>query len=251
MILVKDLSFSYNENEKDVLKDINFLINEKERVLLLGINGSGKSTLLKILNGLIFPNKGSYLYKNEEITEKNLKKKDFQKKFRREVVLLFQNPDIMLFNPTCYDEIAFGLRQLDLNGIDEKIKFWAEKVGIFKYLKEPPFNLSGGEKQKLCLASLLVLEPELLLLDEPTANLDPKSTGWFIDFLNELKITTLIATHNLNLATEMGKRAIVLSEEHKIIYDGELKEFLRNKEKLKEANMLHIHKDKDFHLHFW
>lgn len=249
MILVKDLSFSYND--KNVLKGINFSINEKERVLLLGINGSGKSTLLKILNGLIFPNKGKYLYKAEEITEKSLKDKDFQKKFRREVVLLFQNPDIMLFNPTCYDEIAFGLKQLDLNGVDEKVKFWAERVGISKYLKEAPFNLSGGEKQKLCLASLLALEPELLLLDEPTANLDPKSTGWFIDFLNELKITTLIATHNLNLSTEMGKRAIVLSEEHKIIYDGDLKEFLKNKEKLKEANMLHIHKDKDFHLHFW
>lgn len=249
MILVKDLSFSYND--KNVLKGINFSINEKERVLLLGINGSGKSTLLKILNGLIFPNKGKYLYKAEDITEKSLKDKDFQKKFRREVVLLFQNPDIMLFNPTCYDEIAFGLKQLDLNGVDEKVKFWAERVGISKYLKEAPFNLSGGEKQKLCLASLLALEPELLLLDEPTANLDPKSTGWFIDFLNELKITTLIATHNLNLSTEMGKRAIVLSEEHKIIYDGDLKEFLKNKEKLKEANMLHIHKDKDFHLHFW
>lgn len=249
MILVKDLSFSYND--KDVLKDLNFSINEKERVLLLGINGSGKSTLLKILNGLIFPNKGKYLYKDEEITEKSLKSKDFQRKFRKEVVLLFQNPDIMLFNPTCYDEIAFGLKQLNLNGIDEKVKFWAEKVGISKYLKEAPFNLSGGEKQKLCLASLLVLEPEFLLLDEPTANLDPKSTGWFIDFLNELQITALIAIHNLNLATEMGKRAIVLSEEHKIIYDGNLKEFLKNKEKLKEANMLHVHKDKDFHLHFW
>lgn len=249
MILVKDLSFSYND--KNVLRDLNFSVKEKERVLLLGINGSGKSTLLKILNGLIFPNKGKYLYKGEEITEKNLKKKDFQRKFRKEVVLLFQNPDIMLFNPTCYDEIAFGLKQLNINGIDEKVKLWAEKVGISKYLKEPPFNLSGGEKQKLCLASLLVLEPELLLLDEPTANLDPKSTGWFIDFLNELQITTLISTHNLNLAEEMGQRAVVLSEEHKIIYDGNLKEFLKNKEKLKEANMLHIHKDKDFHLHFW
>lgn len=133
----------------------------------------------------------------------------------------------MLFNPTCYDEIAFGLRQLDFESIDERIKYWASKLGISKYLNEPPFNLSGGEKQKLCLACLLVLEPDVLLLDEPIANLDPKSTGWFIDFLNELNIATLIATHNLGLSSELGKRAIVLSENHKIIYDGDLKDFLK------------------------
>ncbi len=157
----------------------------------------------------------------------------------------------MLFNPTVYDEIAFSLRQLGEDKIEEKVKYWASRLELIKYLKEPPFSLSGGEKQKLCLACLLVLEPEFLILDEPTANLDPASTGWFIDFLSELNITTIIATHNLSLSLEMGKRALVLGKEHNLIYDGDLKEFLKDKEKLKEANMLHIHKNKEPHWHFW
>ncbi len=249
MIEIKALTFSYNK--EPILKDISFKIEEKERVLLLGINGSGKSTLLKILDGLLFPQRGTYFFKGNEITEKKLKEREFGKRFRKEVVYLFQNPDTMLFNPTVYDEIAFSLRQLGEDKIDEKVNYWADRLGIIKYLKELPFSLSGGEKQKLCLACLLVLEPEFLILDEPTANLDPASTGWFIDFLSDLNITTIIATHNLSLALEMGKRALVLGKDHNLIYDGDLKEFLKDKEKLSKANMVHIHKNKEPHWHFW
>ncbi len=240
MIEVKNVSFGYSSNT--VLEDISFSIKEKERVVLLGINGSGKSTLLKILNGLIFPKQGKYFYKDEEITEKRLKDKNFSRKFRKEVVLLFQNPDAMLFNPTVYDEIAFGLRQLGVKDIDEKVKYWADKLGIYRYLEEPPFNLSGGEKQKVCLASILAVEPEVLLLDEPTANLDPMSTGWLIDFLYELNLTTVITTHNLSLSIELGDRGIVLSDNHRIIYDGDIQEFVKDIEKLKKAKLVHIHK---------
>jgi cobalt/nickel transport system ATP-binding protein len=256
MIKLENISFKYNNLE--VLKNISFEIEEKEKVVLLGINGSGKSTLLKIINGLIFPTKGEYFYKNEKITEEKLKNSEFVKKFRKENVLLFQNPDTMIFNPTVYDEIAFSLRQLRIENIDEKVRFWAEKLGIYKYLDIPPFNLSGGEKQKVCLASLLVLEPELLLLDEPTSNLDPRSTGWLIDFLYDLNITTIVTTHNLSLALELGDRGLVISEKHELIYDGNLEEFLKDKDKLKEANLIHIHKHRHkgiehrhFHIHDW
>ncbi len=244
MIKLENIFFSYED--KEVLKNISFEVNKKEKVVLLGINGSGKSTLLKIINGLLFPRKGRYLYKNIEINKKSLRNKEFNKKFRKEVVFLFQNPDSMIFNPTVYDEIAFGLRQLENNKkvIDEKVKYWAEKLGIYKYLNEPPFNLSGGEKQKLCLASLLILEPEVLLLDEPTANLDPKSTGWLIDFLYELDLTTIITTHNLSLSLELGDRGIVLSETHQIIYDGNLENFIKDIEMLKQAGLVHIHRHK-------
>jgi len=242
MIRLKDISFRYNK--EFVLQDINLHIKEKEKVVLLGINGSGKSTLLKIINGLIFPQKGEYFYKNVKITEKKLKDKNFVKKFRKEVVLLFQNPDSMLFNPTVYDEIAFGLRQLGEKNIDEKVKFWADKLGVYKYLNEPPFNLSGGEKQKVCLASLLVLEPQVLLLDEPTANLDPMTTGWLIDFLYELDLTTVITSHNLSLALELGDRGVVLSNNHKVIYDGNLEDFINDIEKLEKAGLVHIHRHK-------
>ncbi len=254
MIKLKNVIFKYDKTE--VLKDISFEVKEKEKIVLLGINGSGKSTLLKIINGLTFPQKGEYFYKNEKITPKKLKNKDFVRKFRKEVVLLFQNPDTMIFNPTVYDEIAFGLRQLGIEEIDEKVKYWAEKLGIEQYLDCPPFELSGGEKQKVCLASLLVLEPEVLLLDEPTSNLDPRTTGWLIDFLYELDLTTIITTHNLSLALELGDRGLVISEDHQLIYDGNLEEFIKDIDKLKEANLVHIHRHrhgniqhKHYHLH--
>jgi len=256
MIKLQNISFKYNNTQ--ILKNISFEVKEKEKVVLLGINGSGKSTLLKIINGLIFPEKGECFYKNQKITPEKLKDKQFVKKFRKENVLLFQNPDTMIFNPTVYDEIAFGLRQLGLSNVDEKVRYWAEKLGIYKYLETQPFNLSGGEKQKVSLASLLVLEPEVLLLDEPTSSLDPRSTGWLIDFLYELNITTIITTHNLSLSLELGDRGLVLSENHELIYDGNLEEFIKDKDKLMEANLIHIHRHrhkgiehKHYHIHDW
>ncbi|WP_457640418.1 energy-coupling factor ABC transporter ATP-binding protein [Persephonella sp.] len=252
MIKIQNITFKYDNSE--ILKDISFEVREKEKIVLLGINGSGKSTLLKIINGLIFPQKGKYFYKNEEINEKKLKEREFARKFRKEIVLLFQNPDTMIFNPTVYDEIAFGLRQLGISDIDDRVRYWANKLGIYKYLDKSPFELSGGEKQKVCLASLLAVEPEVMLLDEPTANLDPRTTGWLIDFLYELDLTTIITTHNLGLALELGERGLVLSEDHYLIYDGDIKEFMKDIEKLKKANLVHFHKhnnreDKHYHIH--
>lgn len=251
MIELRNVWFSYDG--EFVLKDINLKVEKGERIVVLGINGSGKSTLLKLLNALLFPTKGTYLYKGKNIEKNAFKDKNFIKAFRKEVVLLFQNPDAMLFNPTVYDEIAFGLRQLGFweKVVKDRVLYWAEIFGLTQYLNKPPFILSGGQKQKLCLACLLVLEPEVLLLDEPTANLDPKSTGWLIDFLNELKgITTITSTHNLSLAPELGNRLIVLREEGSIIYDGEAEAFLKDQEKLIKAGLVHKHKDRPYyHLH--
>lgn len=256
MIKFKHIYFSYED--KEVLKNINFEIKEKERVVLLGINGSGKSTILKIINGLIFPQKGEYFYKDIKIDKKALKNKEFNKIFRKEVAFLFQNPDSMIFNPTVYDEIAFSLRQFDFEDIDDRVKDIADKFGLYKYLNDSPFHLSGGEKQKLCLASLLVFEPKVLLLDEPTANLDPSGVGWLIDFLYDLDITTIITTHNLSLALELGNRGLVLSKNHNIIYDGDVEEFIKDEKRLIEAGLVHIHKHrhkhlehKHYHIHDW
>ncbi|MFQ6104639.1 MAG: energy-coupling factor ABC transporter ATP-binding protein [Candidatus Glassbacteria bacterium] len=257
MIKVESLGHNYG-NGTAALRKLSFEIMTGEKVVLLGVNGSGKTTLLKILNGLIFPTEGRYFYKEQQVTRKVLKDRTFNHTFRKEVVLLFQNPESMIFNPTVYDEIAFSLRQLELDDTDARVRYWANLLGISRHLDSPPFHLSSGEKQRVCLASLLCLEPEMLLLDEPTSKLDPRSTGWLIDFLQDLEVTTLVTTHNLTLAAELGERTMVLSERHELIYEGGIEDLLRDRERLLEANLLHSHRHRHgamehghFHTHDW
>lgn len=157
-----------------------------------------------------------------------------------------------------FDEVAFGLRQLQLDGIEERVRRWTGILGIQHLLDRPPFNLSGGEQQKVCLAALLALEPDLLLLDEPTANLDPRTTGWLVDFLQDLQLTTLVATHNLSLAPELGNRGLVLGERDGLLYDGSMGDLLQNRDILIAGNLVHTHRHRHgavehrhFHVHDW
>ncbi len=258
MIKVENVSHAYDGSP--VLVDVSFEIGPGEKVVLLGSNGTGKTSLLKILNGLIFPREGRYVYKGRHVTKGLLKDRSTNREFRQEVVLLFQNPEAMIFNPTVFDEIAFGPRQLGMKeaDIDRNVRRWGEKLGVSRHLGRPPFLLSSGEKQRVCLASLLILEPVVLLLDEPTANLDPRSTGWLVDFLQELDATVLTATHNLSLAPELGERTILLSEDHRLIYDGGIASLLEDLDRLEEANLLHTHLHRHdklehghFHAHDW
>jgi cobalt/nickel transport system ATP-binding protein len=255
MIELDSVSYRYPESEF-ALKEISFTVSEQEKVVLLGANGCGKTTLLRILNGLIFPQEGSYRYGSEPVTEGRLKDRSWSRRFRSEVVLLFQHPEAMLFNPTVHDEIAYGLRQLGAEDLDETVQRWAARLGVESHLRRPPFQLSGGEKQKVCLAALLALEPRVLLLDEPTANLDPRSTGWLVDFLQDLSVTSVATTHNLSLAGELGDRVLVLSEEHELIFDGRMEDLLGDQEKLLAANLIHSHRlggsrDRRLHAHDW
>jgi len=255
MIEVEGVSHSYPESPL-ALKEVSFEVADQEKVVLLGSNGSGKTTLLRILNGLIFPDQGTYRYRSEPVTERRLRDRGWSRRFRREVVLLFQHPEAMLFNPTVYDEIAYGLRQLGADDLDGRVRYWAARLGVEPHLKRPPFQLSGGEKQKVCLAALLALEPRVLLLDEPTANLDPRSTGWLVDFLQDLSVTSLATTHNLSLAAELGDRVLVLSEGHELIFDGRMDDLLGDEEKLLAANLVHSHRrgrsrERRLHLHDW
>ena len=256
LLEVEGLSHRYGD--KTVLADIGFRIQYGEKLVLLGCNGSGKSTLLKLLNGLIAPSAGSYRYDGEAITPARLKTPALHRRFRAEVALLFQNPDAMLFNPTVYDEIAFGPRQMEVGDVDARVRHWAAEVGVTAHLQRPPFSLSGGEKQKVCLAALLALEPRVLLLDEPVAALDPRSTGWLVDFLAALPVTLLTTTHNLSLAPELGSRALVLGEDHRLIHDGPVQALLGNMALLAAANLVHTHRHRHGsvehrhnHVHDW
>lgn len=244
MIEVRDLSHRLPDGSM-ILDSISFRIDEGERVVLLGANGSGKTTLLRILDGLFPAGEGICVYDGTNLDAGRLRDRGFLRRFRREVVLLFQNPDAMLFNATVRDEIAFGLRQIGAPDASERVTLWAERLGIADRLGQAPFELSSGEKQKVCLAALLALDPRLLLLDEPTASLDPRSVGLLVDLLAEVDRTSLVTTHNLSLAPELGERALVLSEDHRLIYDGPVDALMEDEATLRAANLVHTH----FHRH--
>ncbi|MBM3319625.1 MAG: ABC transporter ATP-binding protein [Candidatus Eisenbacteria bacterium] len=257
MIRVEGVAHAYRA-DRPVLEGVTFKISGGEKVVLLGCNGSGKTTLLRILNGLLFPDAGHYFFRGKKVDRRTLADAEFHRDFRRRVAFLFQNPDAMIFNPTVRDEIAFGPRRLGLGGADDRAETWARNLGIAPLLDRPPFQLSTGEKQKVCLAALLALEPEVLLLDEPTGSLDPRTTGWLVDFLQDLSVTTVTTTHNLSLGAELGERALVLSEKHTLLYDGPIEGILGDERKLLEANLVHIHRHRHagvehrhFHAHDW
>ena len=243
MIVLDRVHYRYPD-AGPALSDISLRIEAGERVVLLGANGCGKSTLLKLLNGLLSPGSGSIHYQDACLDARRLADKAWCRRFRREVTLLFQQPDAMLFNPTVLEEIAYGRRDLPETARQALAREWALRVGLDEaQLESPPFRLSGGQKQRLCLAAVLILEPKLLLMDEPTANLDPRGTGWLIDFLLDLSaVTTVISTHNLALARELGERAIILGDDGRIAYDGPLEPALADTELLYRANLAHRHR---------
>ncbi len=250
MIKLEQVTYHYEHEE--ALAPLSLEISAGEKLVLLGNNGSGKSTLLRILAGLYFPQTGEYLLDGMPISKKSV-----NKAFRKRVGVLFQNPESMIFNPTVYDEIAFSLREFGMEDEEARVEEIAEAFGIGSLLKKNPLQLSGGEKQKVMLAAILVYEPDILLLDEPTAAMDPRTTGWFIDFVLELNKSVVIATHDLNLAYEVSQRAVVLNEAHQKLFDGNIETLFEDVSLLLEANLIHKHKHKHkkwshshYHLHF-
>jgi len=238
---LENLSVEYPDG-RVALDGLDLAIAPGERVVLLGANGCGKSTLLKLLDGLMAPTRGVLAFEGEPLDARRLKDRAFAGAFRRRVALMFQHPEAMLFNPTVAEEIGFGLRHLPEDEARERMRHWAGFMRLADHLDEHPSQLSGGEKQRLCLACLLALEPEVLLLDEPTANLDPRTVGWLIDWLAERAITTVVATHHMALAPELGRRAVILSEAHRVAFDGPVEAALADMELLLENNLAHRHR---------
>jgi cobalt/nickel transport system ATP-binding protein len=247
------------EEEKPIIEELSLKIRESDKVVILGANGCGKSTLLKLMNGLIYPQSGTVSYRGTALEKSVLAgRHDFARKFRKDCALLFQHPEAMLFNPTVRDEIAYGPRQLELPDVETRVAQWADALQLAALLDQPPFLLSGGEKQKLALASLLAIEPQLLLLDEPSASLDPATVGWLIDTLLDSGNTVVACTHNLSLAAELGSRCLVLGERGRLLYDGPVAAALGNLALLEEARLAHRHRHRHdgtahthVHTHDW
>jgi cobalt/nickel transport system ATP-binding protein len=242
---VKNLDYDYPGNIT-ALKQVSFTIKPGEVVALVGANGSGKSTLLKLLDGLIFPKAGALRALGKPLSEEGLKDKVFTGEFRRKVGMVFQDPDVQLFSPTVWDEVTFGPLQLGISKEEVIARGQAalELMGITHLRQRPPYLLSGGEKKKVSLASVLSLQPQVLLLDEPTTGLDPSSQGHLIDFLlqwaKEDKCL-VFSTQDLDIVEEIATRVIVMGKEHNIMADGQPEDFLFNPDFLVKTNLVHEH----------
>lgn len=257
IISLKNIDYSYY-GKIPALKNINLSVKKGEMVAIIGLNGSGKSTLLHIINALLFPDSGEFLFNGNPVSEKSLNDKKFGIKLRQSMGYIFQNPEIQLFCPTVFDELLFAPLQLNLpiETAEERAEQTLSFLGI-EYLKDRPvLMLSGGEKKKVAIASVLTMNPDILLIDEPLSSLDPKTQTFFIDLLLELNHagkTIVFTTHHLDLIDHLQPRVAVLSEEHTIQKTGTASEILNDEEFLISVNLIHEHVHKhenEVHRHY-
>lgn len=242
MIELKNVEYIYKDSENvdnKALEDINIKIGDNEFVGIVGHTGSGKSTLIQLLNGLIEPTKGEVLFNGENINTKEYDK--ILLKFK--IGLVFQYPEYQLFESTIIKDVMFGPRNKGLSMEDaekkanqalEQIEFPKEKY------KKSPFELSGGEKKKAAIAGVLAMEPEVLVLDEPTAGLDPEGRKNLYKILTKLKeeknITIIVVSHSMDDMAEYAKRLIVMKQ-GKVILDGEAKNVFSNHKIIEDAGL--------------
>lgn len=253
---LNDVHFSY-PGKFPALCGINMSIEQGRKIAVIGANGSGKSTLLHLLDALIFADKGSVKFFGKELEEKLFTNENFSRTFRRTVGLVFQNPDVQLFCPTVKEDIIFGPLQLGVEKgeIKKRLDELVTVLDIKDLLDRASHRLSIGEKRKVAIASSLIINPDVLILDEPTAGLDPLTTRHIIDLLsqaNSVGKTIITATHDLHIVEEIADFVYVFSHDKKIIRSGQVNVILENMELLRANNLVHVHshrhKDK-IHIH--
>jgi cobalt/nickel transport system ATP-binding protein len=240
MIDLNNVSFSYKEAY--ALKDININITKGEAVALVGSNGSGKSTFLKLINGIVFSQKGTYRFEDKEINEKVLQDSKFSKLFHKKIGFVFQSAEAQLFCSTVYEEIAFGPRQMCLKEVEVEVRVndCLKLLNIEELKNRTPYNLSGGEKKRVAIASVLSLNPEVLVLDEPMNGLDPKTKRFLRELLLKLNAagkTIICSTHDFEYVQDVFKRAIVFSKDHSIVRDDEYEKVINDEEFLMDNNI--------------
>lgn len=228
------------------LRDVHLSIIWGDQVVILGANGCGKSTLLKVMDGLVRPDSGEIEAFGESITTVVDDPRRSQALHRR-VGLVFQDADVQLFSPTVWDDVAFGPLQMGwpAGEVRSRVESALELMDVADLSRRAPYELSGGEKKRVAIATVLSLDPEVLLLDEPTANLDPRSKARLIDLIAELGRrgkTVVTSTQELEIVPSMAKRVIVFGDgEHRPVADGVTAEILEDEDLLVRTNLIHEH----------
>lgn len=231
VIEITDLQYVYPDGKK-AINEVSLKLKHGESVGIVGANGAGKSTLLMLLLGIIFPCNGSVSIANIPVTKKTLPH------IREKSGMVFQNPDDQLFMNTVYDDVAFGPRnyKLDEEEVERRVLKSLETVGILHLKDIAPYKLSGGEKRLASIATVLSMHPEILIMDEPTTALDPKSRRCLINLLKSFDHTKIIATHDLDMVFELCERTIILKD-GAIIADGLTSELLINEELMEKCSL--------------
>lgn len=241
------VQFAYEESGKQLaLDNISLTVRAGECIVILGANGCGKSTLLKLLDGLYFATQGQVYAFGQPLTEETLRDDHTNFAFRRRVGLVFQDTDVQLFSPSVLDELAFAPLQLGLprEEVIRRVDAVLETLQISKLRDRAPHRLSGGEKRRVALGSVLTLDPEVWLLDEPTTGLDPRSQAWLVDFIlaqRQVGKTVITATHDLSIASEIATSIYIFDEDHHIAAFGPPQDILTDHALLHRCNLSHYH----------
>lgn len=231
IVEVKDLWFTY-PGGTHALQGVSFRIEHGESVAIVGANGAGKSTLLQHLNGTLVPECGTVRVGDHVLT------KETMRAVRRDVGMVFQDPDDQLFMPTVGEDVAFGPLNLGLTTdiVEARVREALETVGTEHLRERPPYRLSGGEKRAVAIATALAMAPDILVLDEPSSNLDPRSRRQLIQLLRTFRHTRIVATHDLDMVLDLCERVIVIHE-GRVKADGPLHDIFNDNALLEESHL--------------
>lgn len=231
IIEVKDLNFKYGKTE--VLKGVNLEIKQGDFVCILGHNGSGKSTLAKLMVGLLAPNSGQILVDGTVLTE------DTVDELRKRIGIVFQNPDNQFVGVTVKDDIAFGLENhmVDRKTMVQLIDDFSKLVSMDKFLEHNPEDLSGGEKQRVAIAGVLAINPEVVIFDEATSMLDPKGVREVLSVINSLKGTKTIISITHNLLEALLATKVIVMNDGQVVLEGTPQEVFKEKQLLKDSKL--------------
>jgi cobalt/nickel transport system ATP-binding protein len=226
-----DVYYQYPDGTEP-LSGVSFRITHGESVGIVGANGAGKSTLLLHMNGCLLPSKGTIDVGDHQVN------KQTRQEIRKKVGMIFQNPDDQLFMPTVFDDVAFGPLNLGLSPdrVTARVEASLERVGALALKNKPPHHLSGGQKSAVAIASVIAMQPDILVMDEPAASLDPRARRDLINLLNDFEHTKIIASHDLDLILDVCDRCIVIKN-GKVMADGPSESILADKTLLEENHL--------------